>query len=251
MDQTADIPTEPLVSAGPERAGSKPAARPRNAATLIIVDRKGRSSPKVLMGRRHAGLAFMPGKFVFPGGRIEPWDRHMPVAGALSARAEAALAAQVVRPPHHLGRALALAAIRETYEETGLLLGTRDYGPPDNVPDGPWAAFRDEGVLPDLEAMHLVARAITPPGRPRRFDTRFFTIDRTFVAAETLGIVTPDSELVELVWVSIAQARKLDLPRITGVVLGDLEAQIAGGFAPHLPIPFYYERRGLGRRELL
>ena len=251
MDQTADIPTVAPASAEPDEARPKPAARPRNAATLIIVDRKGRSSPKVLMGRRHAGLAFMPGKFVFPGGRIEPWDRHMPVAGALSARAEAALSAQVVRPPHHLGRALALAAIRETYEETGLLLGTQDYGPPEDVPDGPWAAFRDEGVLPDLEAIHLVARAITPPGRPRRFDTRFFSVDRTFVAAEKPGIVTKDAELVELVWVSIAQARKLDLPRITDVVLTDLEAQIAGGFAPHLPIPFYYQRRGRGQRVLL
>ncbi|KQP50538.1 NUDIX hydrolase [Methylobacterium sp. Leaf399] len=242
--------TEPPASATPERGGRPPAARPRNAATLILVDRKGRT-PKVLMGRRHAGLAFMPGKFVFPGGRIETWDRHMPVAGALSARAEAALTAQVVRPPHHLGRSLALAAIRETYEETGLLLGTRDYGAPEDVPDGPWAAFRDNGVLPDLEAMHLVARAITPPGRPRRFDTRFFAIDRTAVAGETPGVVTPDSELVELVWVNLSQARKLDLPRITDVILGDLEAQVAGGFAPYLPIPFYFERRGQRQRVLL
>lgn len=251
MDRATPVPpTEPPASAAPDPASRKPAVRPRNAATLIVIDRRGRS-PKVLMGRRNQRLAFMPGKFVFPGGRIERWDRHMPVSGALSSRAEAALSAQVVRPPHHLGRALALAAIRETYEETGLLLGTRDYGAPEDVPDGPWAAFRDEGVLPDLEAMHLIARAITPPSRPRRFDTRFFAIDRTLVAGETAGVVTPDSELVELAWVSLAEARKLDLPRITGIVLGDLEAQIAGGFAPHLPIPFYYERRGRGLRVLL
>ncbi|WP_292511716.1 NUDIX hydrolase [Methylobacterium sp.] len=245
MDQT----TPPPPIKRPASARPKP-ARPHNAATLIIIDRRGRS-PKVLMGRRHPGLAFMPGKFVFPGGRIEPGDRHMPVAGALSARAEAALSDQVVRPAHHLGRALALAAIRETYEETGLLLGTRDYGPPEDVPDGPWSAFREAGVMPDLEAMYLVARAITPPGRPRRFDTRFFAIDREFVAAETPGIVTADSELVELAWVSLAQARKLDLPRITGVVLGDLESHIAGRFAPHVPIPFYFERRGKGQRAVL
>ncbi len=242
--------TAPTASDQPEKPARKPALRPRNAATLIILDRS-KKVPKLLMGRRHPGLAFMPGKFVFPGGRIEPGDRHMPVAGALSARATDALAAQVPRASHHLGRALALAAIRETFEETGLMLGTRDYGPPESAPDGSWAAFREAGVMPDLEALHMVARAITPPGRPRRFDTRFFAVDRSAVVAETPGIVTPDAELVELAWVTFAQARALDLPRITGVILTDLEAQVAGGLAPYLPIPFYYERAGKGQRREL
>jgi 8-oxo-dGTP pyrophosphatase MutT (NUDIX family) len=217
---------------------------------LIILDRAKRV-PKILMGRRHPSLAFMPGKFVFPGGRIEPGDRHMPVAGALSSRASDALALQVPRASHHLGRALALAAIRETYEETGLMLGTRDYGPPETAPEGSWGAFRDAGIRPDLEALHFIARAITPPGRPRRFDTRFFAVDRKAVGHEVPGIVTPESELVELAWVTFAEARQLDLPRITGLVLTDLEAQVAGNLAPYLPIPFYYERRGKGRRETL
>lgn len=242
--------TAPTASDQPEKPARKPALRPRNAATLIILDRS-KKVPKLLMGRRHPGLAFMPGKFVFPGGRIEPGDRHMPVAGALSARATDALAAQVPRASHHLGRALALAAIRETFEETGLMLGTRDYGPPESAPDGSWAAFREAGVMPDLEALHMVARAITPPGRPRRFDTRFFAVDRSAVVAETPGIVTPDAELVELAWVTFAQARALDLPRITGVILTDLESQVTGGLAPYLPIPFYYERGGKGQRREL
>ncbi|KQT87030.1 NUDIX hydrolase [Methylobacterium sp. Leaf469] len=228
----------------------KAALRPRNAATLIILDRS-KKTPKVLMGRRHASLAFMPGKFVFPGGRIEPGDRHMPVAGALSARASDALAAQVPRASHGLGRALALAAIRETYEETGLMLGTREYGPPESAPEGVWQLFREAGIMPDLEALHLVARAITPPNRPRRFDTRFFAVDRRAVAGEAPGVVTADSELVEIVWVTFAEARALDLPRITSLVLADVEAQVAGNLAPYLPIPFYYERRGKGQREVL
>ncbi|GJD30287.1 hypothetical protein PMNALOAF_1533 [Methylobacterium adhaesivum] len=231
-------------------APAKPALRPRNAATLIILDRTKRT-PRILMGRRHPSLAFMPGKFVFPGGRIEPGDRHMPVAGALSSRASDALALQVPRASHHLGRALALAAIRETYEETGLMLGTRDYGPPESVPEGSWQAFREAGIMPDLEALHFVARAITPPGRPRRFDTRFFAVDRKAVAEEAPGVVTSESELVELAWVTFTEARSLDLPRITGLILGDLEAQIAGNLAPYLQIPFYYERRGKGQREVL
>ena len=243
----------PLSDSAASEAGpaARRALRPRPAATLIVIDRSRRGF-KLLMGRRNPGLAFMGGKFVFPGGRIEPYDRLMPVAGALSHRAEAALAAQVARPSPSLGRTLALAAIRETYEETGLLLGTRAYGAPVSVPEATtWRVFREEGVLPDLEALHLVARAITPPGRPRRFDTRFFVTDRRRVASERSGIVGPAAELTELVWVGPDEARRLDLPRITRAVLDDLEAAVDAAFAPHRPIPFYFERYGKGVRALL
>jgi 8-oxo-dGTP pyrophosphatase MutT (NUDIX family) len=251
MDQATGVrPTEPPDTVPPEAPARKAALRPRNAATLILLDRSKRAL-RILMGRRHPGLAFMPGKFVFPGGRIEPGDRQMPVAGALPTRSNDALAAKVARGGESLGRVLALAAIRETYEETGLLLGTRDYGPPDSAPAGTWTAFREAAVLPDLEALHFVARAITPPGRPRRFDTRFFAANRTAIAHEVPGVVSPDAELVELVWVSFSEARALDLPRITRVVLDDLEAQAKGGFAPYRTIPYYYERSGKPQRETL
>jgi 8-oxo-dGTP pyrophosphatase MutT (NUDIX family) len=232
--------TRELEAAARERGS--PNLRPRDAATLIILDRSGKA-PKVLMGRRHPGHVFMPGVFVFPGGRIELGDRHMPVAGVLGERAEAALAARVVRPPHHLGRALALAAIRETYEETGLMLGTREHGPPESAPEGTWAAFRERGVLPDLEPLHFVARAITPPRRPRRFDTRFFAVDRSAVAEEVPGIVGPGSELSELAWFGLDAARALEIPAITKVVLDELAARLEAGFHPALPVPFYRELR--------
>ncbi|GJD45714.1 hypothetical protein AFCDBAGC_3591 [Methylobacterium cerastii] len=245
--------TDPASTARPPSSGPKPkpsaALRPRDAATLIVLDRRARAA-KVLMGRRNAGLAFMPGKFVFPGGRIEPGDKRMPVAGALPDYAEAALTRQVTRPPHHLGRALALAAIRETFEETGLLVGTREYGPPEDVPAG-WEAFATHGVLPDLEALHFVARAITPPKRVRRFDTRFFTVDRRAVAAEEPGRVSDTSEFTELAWFTFAAARKLDLPTITGMILDELEAQVAVDFAPYRQIPFHAERHGRRERTVL
>jgi 8-oxo-dGTP pyrophosphatase MutT (NUDIX family) len=233
-----------------ERERRWPNIRPKDAATLIVIDRTGRD-PKVLMGRRHHGHRFMPGKFVFPGGRIEAGDRSMPAAGALNGRAETALLARVTRPTVQRARALGLAAIRETFEETGLLLGTKEYGPPASAPPGPWESFRERGVLPDLEALQLVARAITPPKRPKRFDTRFFAIDRDHVADEVPGIVGPDSELIELAWVSIAEAKKLELPAITNTVLDELQHRIDQGFAPELPVPFYYERRRKFMRELL
>jgi len=169
----------------------------------------------------------------------------------LHPRTEIALDARVARPSAQRGRALALAAIRETFEETGLLLGTTAYGAPDGTPEGPWSAFREHGVFPDLEAMHLIARAITPPNRPRRFDTRFFAIDRTAVAAQVEGVTGPDSELIEVAWVTLADAQKLDLPTITQVILEELEQRLKAGFAHELPIPFYYERRGRFMREEL
>jgi len=250
LDPLLDQQTPPPPHAPEATARAAPALRPRNAATLILLDRSKRRL-RLLMGRRNARLAFMGGKFVFPGGRIEPGDRRMNVAGFLAERDEEALAARVPRAGLHLGRTLALAAIRETYEETGLLLGTTDYGPPEAAPEGSWSDFLQEGVRPDLEELHLVARAITPPGRPRRFDTRFFVADRRAVAAERAGLVGPDAELTELAWVDLAQARKLDLPRITRVVLDDLEAGAQSGFPPWRPIPFYYERHGRSVRELL
>jgi 8-oxo-dGTP pyrophosphatase MutT (NUDIX family) len=233
-----------------ERERRWPNIRPKDAATLIIIDRTGRD-PKVLMGRRHHGHRFMPGKFVFPGGRIEAGDRSMPALGALNARAETALLARVTRPSVQRARALGLAAVRETFEETGLLLGTKEYGPPASAPPGPWESFRERGVLPNLEALQLVARAITPPKRPKRFDTRFFAIDRDHVADEVPGIVGPESELIELAWVSIAEAKKLELPAITNTVLDELQHRIDKGFAPELPVPFYYEVRKRFMRELL
>jgi 8-oxo-dGTP pyrophosphatase MutT (NUDIX family) len=158
----------------------------------------------------------------------------------------------VTRPSVQRSRALALAAIRETFEETGLLLGSKDYGSPETVPAGTtWRAFQERGVFPDLEQLHFIGRAITPPKRVKRFDTRFFAVDRTAITDEVEGVIGPDAELVELTWVTIAQAKALDLPPITTVILNELEARIAAGFSPQLPVPFFHQQRGRFVRELL
>lgn len=239
---------EVLTQAARERVAAN--LVPRDAATLILIDRSG-PEPKVLMGRRHADHRFMPGKFVFPGGRVEPADRRMSAAGALEAKVEARLLARMRRPAPGRARALALAAIRETFEETGLMLGTKEHGAPERAPPGPWARFAAEGVFPQLESLHFVARAITPPHRPRRFDTRFFAADAGAIAHEVAGVVGPGAELVELVWTPIAQAKRLDVPTITAVILDELAARLAAGMGRHLPTPFYYEKNARFRRDEL
>ncbi|MBV8288487.1 MAG: NUDIX hydrolase [Hyphomicrobiales bacterium] len=232
-----------------ERDLTSPYVRPKDAATLILVDRGGRV-PKVLLGKRHHGHKFMPGKFVFPGGRVDPADRHMPVARPLDPSTEAHLMKRLQRPSAAKTRAFALAAIRETFEETGLLLGVHGQATA-KVPHGPWTAFAAANVLPDLGALHFIGRAITPPGRPRRFDARFFTMDASAIAQRVDGVIGPDAELVELVWMPLADAKALDMPAVTGVMLEELDARIADGFAHELPVPFYSMPRGRFRREML
>jgi 8-oxo-dGTP pyrophosphatase MutT (NUDIX family) len=233
-----------------EGEASRRALRPRDAATLIIVDRSD-GEAKVLMGKRHRGHKFMPGKYVFPGGRVEPEDRQMGAAGALDADVEEKLNARVPRPSPGFARAIALAAIRETFEETGLAVGVADTGAPEKPPPGAWTRFAATGVCPALDDIDFLARAITPPGRPRRFDARFFIVEASAVAARVEGVVHPEAELVDLVWTPLAKARELDLPRITHLALEDLAQALKDGLDRKRPRPFYRELRGKRLREEL
>jgi 8-oxo-dGTP pyrophosphatase MutT (NUDIX family) len=232
-----------------QRDLTSPYVRPKDASTLILVDRSG-SVPKVLLGKRHQRHKFMPGRYVFPGGRVDPVDRGMPVARPLDPGAEAKLMKRLQRASAAKARAFALAAVRETFEETGLLLGVRS-DTTSRIQSGPWTVFSEAKVLPDLGAMHFIGRAITPPGRSRRFDARFFTMDASAVAHRIEGVTGPDAELTELVWMSLAEAKSLDMPAVTGVMLEELDARIADGFGHDLPVPFYSMPRRRFRRELL
>lgn len=226
------------------------ALKPRDAATLVIVENAG-SEPRILMGRRRADLVFMPGKYVFPGGRVDAGDRSAPSADALSASEERRLLAGMKGAPHpDRARALALTAIRETFEEAGLLIGA-----PTGVSTGPrrtapaWQPFLDHGLSPRIGPLRFFARAITPPGRLRRYDTRFFSVEATEIAHRT---TPPDSELNSLDWFTLDEARTLDLPSITRAVMEDLADRLAAGpTSAALPVPFYYFRNGSFRRELI
>lgn len=223
--------------------------RPVDAATLIILDRTGRE-PRLLMGRRHKNHRFMPDVFVFPGGRSETGDAHVPVAGMLDeATIQRLMLASPGANPSRMKR-LALAAIRETFEETGIVIGRKAGNSPPLA--GPWGEFTATGHLPDLSALAYIARAITPPRRPKRFDTRFFVVESTAIAHQVPDIVTPDSELTELAWLTLDDTKDLPLPVITRVMLGELQGWIearATGTEP--AIPFYCERHGRMERNLI
>ena len=224
--------------------------RPVDAATLVLVDERGKK-PKVLMGQRNANLRFMPGKFVFPGGRVDAADRAMLASGAVSPRQERQLTASASRMTPQRCRALAMAAIRETFEETGLMIGTGEFGAPEKAPAGTWREFADQGLFPTLDSVYFVARAITPPRRIRRFDTRFFAASLSAVGGKVERIIGQEAELTELVWVTLDEAIKLDLPMITQVILHDIRERLMAGLEAPGPVPFYRERHGQFIREIL
>lgn len=201
--------------------GDKPKPiKPRDAATLILV----RGGREVMMGQRAKGHVFMPDKWVFPGGRVDPGDAKLKAATELTPETEALLrmGGVVRRPP----RAFALAAVRETLEEAGLTLGGE--------------------AGPELDKLRFVARAITPPYRPRRFDARFFLADAEAVLLDD----TPNvgEELLHTRWFSLEEAEALDLPSITRFVLKEVRARLAG--EPVQP-PFLRWARGAHSLERL
>src|SRR3978361_1532859 len=126
-----------------KEADHHPYRRPVDAATLILIDRTG-TIPKVLVGKRHDKVVFMPGKFVFPGGRVDKSDNRVPVAAPISKELEANLMKGSPKTPPSRARALAVAAIREACEETGLCLGRKSNGATPKL-DGVWKPSRHAG----------------------------------------------------------------------------------------------------------
>lgn len=222
--------------------------RPRDAATLILLDRKD-GDVVVLMGKRHMKHAFMPGKFVFPGGRTDPADSRIKAADDLHPDEAAKLRAGIGRVSLARARAIALSAIRETYEEAGLLIGRRGAFATTKTD---WQGFADHGVEPALAPLRLIARAVTPPGRVRRFDTRFLSAWRSDVAVE-LPDGGPTNELEELMWLPLEDAMRADIPAITQSVLGDLKQRLATDprLDPGGDVPFYRMINQRFRRDIL
>ena len=233
-----------------KEADHHPYRRPVDAATLILVDRSG-ATPKVLVGKRHEKVVFMPGKIVFPGGRVDAADSRIPVAEPIPPALEANLLKGRPKITPSRARALAIAAIRETCEETGLCLGRKADRAPARL-EGGWKPFADAGLLPDPSGLFLIARAITPPGRIKRFHTRFFTADASAITHRVEGVIHADAELVELVWVEIGSKPLADLHPMTKNVLGELERRLATGPLRHdAEVPFFHFYGGKMQKDIL
>lgn len=182
----------------------------RPAATVILW-RDGSTGPQVLMGMRGAGAVFMPSKYVFPGGGVDAGDQDAPQDIALDQTCAARLAA-LCPPGAPTPAALATAALRELHEETGLRL-----------------------TASDAPSLRFIFRAITPQGRPRRFDARFFLVSADQIAGDAQDFTDASDELSHLHWVGLDQVRRLDLPFITEVVLAEVQAVLAGEVQPGVP----------------
>jgi len=199
-----------MSSECPDKARSQTPVTPRDAASLVLL-RDGDGSPEVLMGRRPLTARFMPGVYVFPGGAVEEGDfllrsslpLRQPVATRLSRKAEPKLAS-----------ALAWTAVRETWEETGLMLGGP--GVAEGLPDcEALNAFAAHGLTPNLGGLDYLMRAVTPRYVPIRFNTRFFIADGAALA----GSINQLTELEDIGWRRIDTALGLKIVNVTELVL--------------------------------
>ncbi len=212
-------------------AGEKP-VKPRDAATLIVW-RDGPAGVEVLMGRRSRRAAFVPDFFVFPGGRLDPHDHVVHAATPLN---PALVGDMGVRGNARMAEALAVAAVRETFEETGLLLA-EDGDVGEGAHPG-WAEWKARGLAPGLHHLGYFGRAITSPASPIRFNARFF-----IVRADILrGRIGGSGELSELAFYSASDVlRDRQIVDVTEFMLKNL-ILFAGdphGFDPGAPVFSY------------
>lgn len=209
--------------------------RPRDAASLVI-HRKRRTHHEVLMGRRGSKARFKPGVYVFPGGILERSDFHARSAGELDAEIAPMLA---VGNSASKAAALAMAAVREAFEEAGLLFGVP--GDVGGVQHATWIEFRRREVAPDLGKLTFVGRAITPSFQPIRFHARFFSVDADHLQGELSG----DGELEDLHWVRIDRSTGLELMIVQEMIMKTLNERLCGRDAPPQRLFFNWGRRNI------
>lgn len=223
------------MTVAPRNDAPRDIAPIRDAATIILLRREA-GEASVLMGQRGKAAVFMPSKYVFPGGAMDPTDCDE----ALASPPDPISADRLLMFPRDgsaaTPAALTAAALRELAEETGLLLGRPGSGSGID-------AYRSAGQLPDASRLHYVFRAVTPPGRPRRFDARFFLADAAELSCDADDFSRACDELSHLHWVRLDRVRDLDLPFVTEVVLSEIAAILrSAGDGPIIApgtVPFF------------
>jgi len=200
----------------PKPISGRRAPRPKLASTIVLL-READGEQQILMGQRSSRHDFMPSVYVFPGGRVDPSDSFAPALDKPNSRTREILEAAM--PPAR-AQACVLAAVRETFEETSLILGEKST-PPRAVNDKSWKDFHAKGYLPRLSNIELFGRAITPPHRDKRFDTWFFLARLTGEVASRP--IRNSSELVDTGWFNFAQLAELKTHRATDMMIEQLK----------------------------
>ena len=204
--------------------------RPRHAASLVLT-RERHGEMQILMGRRPPKAVF-PAAYVFPGGRLDKNDTLIVPSTPLTLQTLTDLTTRGGCSPT-LAQGLATAAIRETYEETGLLLGSPGTA---GRNDGIWADFLKHGVAPAHDQLQFLGRAITPASAPVRFHARFFIAD----GEKLTGELKSNGELLALDWYPLAHAQTLPAIDVTKFILAELAAMRSGNTRA---APFFRYRR--------
>jgi len=219
-----------------KRSALTRAPKPRIASTLVLTC-GAKDNPKILMGQRSSRHDFMPNVYVFPGGRVDRADSHAPYANDLSARTERIL--ESAYAPRK-ARAVALASIRETWEETGLMLGAQAQMTR-NIKNTSYDDFRKAGLIPDLSGIEVFGRAVTPPHRHKRFDAWFFVKHMGDIAPPA---IKDSSELLGVDWFTFDEITQLDTQRATTMMLKVLKQYLA---ADRPPQDIFYSKAVYGK----
>lgn len=219
----------------PTESRPRTPVRPRDAASLVI-HRQRRTHHEVLMGRRGGKARFKPGVYVFPGGILERSDYRARPLRALGPEFPPLMA---VGRSAAKANALAMAAVREAFEEAGLIYGKPgDIG---NVNHTSWSEFRRRALAPDLGNLDFLGRAITPTVQPIRFHARFFAIDVKHLDGELEG----DGELEDLRWVRLDRTAGIEMMVVQQMILETLGKRLAGQHAPPQRLFFSWGRRNI------
>ena len=199
-----------------------PPVKPRDAASLAI-HRRRRTHHELPMGRRGSRARFKPGVYVYPGGVLERSDYAARPAAHLHGEVLPKLA---VARSHNKADTLAMAAVREAFEEAGLICGVP--GDVGGVAHTTWNHLRERELSPNLSLLQFIGRAITPSYQPLRFHARFFSIESEHLSGNIKG----DGELEDLQWIRIDRTEGLELMIVQEMVLHTLARLVAGDNAP-------------------
>ncbi len=209
------MPNKPTHTENISINNNKP-VHPKDASSLIIL-RNSRKSIEVLMGRRPLSSRFMPGIYVFPGGALDKTDYY--VYKNVSLNKSINIRKLKARNTNHMN-ALAKTAIRETYEETGLMLAEKGKMNIDKnkIINTGWLEFFDKGLYPAVNKLLYLGRAVTPSVYKVRFHARFFVA----VENDFIGTLKTSKELEKLIWIKLEEVKNIKCADVTEFMINEL-----------------------------